>query len=165
MIPWIHRPAEEKALLNPSFCSALLWQAAIGYTTDAEASLPFDLAFLVLPVILHRETREALPKSTTTSLAVWLNENPLVRPRIADRAAKLVTFTKEALLFGGVHGLLDLTSGMVAANKDWKRKINAMQKESTDEVRTCAKRAEFVGRWFAKAGSPGTVMALIGVKP
>jgi hypothetical protein len=165
MMSWIHRPAEEKALLNPSFCSTLLWQAAIGYAADAGAPLPFDVTFLVLPIVLHRETREALPKAVTTSLAVWLNENSLVRPRIADRATKLVTFTKEALMFGGVHGLLDLTNGIVAANIDWKRKITAMLKGSTDEVRACAKRAEFVGRWFAKAGSPGTVMALVGVKP
>jgi len=164
-MPWVNRPAEERALLNPSFCSTLLWQAATGYSGASGSPLPFDVAFLVLPMVLHRETRDSLPKAVTTSLAVWLDENPLARSRIADRAATLVPFTKDALMFGGVHGLLDLTNGMVTAKVDWKKNIAAMLKGSTDEVRACAKRAEFVGKWFTKAGSPGTVMALMGVRP
>ena len=31
MSQWTSRPAEERALLNPSFCSCLLWQASVGY--------------------------------------------------------------------------------------------------------------------------------------
>lgn len=165
MTPWMNRPAEERALLNPGFCGCLLWQAAAGYSSAANSPLPFDVAFLVLPTVLHRETRELLPKAVTTSLAVWLQDNPLNRSRIADRARTLVPFTKDAMMFGGAHGLLDLKDGAVAANSDWKKIIAGELKDSSDEVRICAKRAEFVGKWFAKAGSPDTVMAILGVRP
>ena len=165
MIPWKTRPAEEKTLLSPSFCSVLLWQAAGGYSSIANTRLPFDLAFLVLPIVLHRNTRTSLPKAVTTSLAVWLDDNPLMRARIADRARTLVPFTKEALLFGGLHGLLDLANASVGEAPDWKKRIGAEIKASSDEVQECASRAYFLGRWLAKGGSPSTVMATLGVRP
>jgi hypothetical protein len=165
MMAWSSRPGEEKALLSPSFCSMLLWSAAGGYSSGAGGPLPLDVTFLVLPIVLHCETRELLPKAVTTSLAVWLAEHPLARSRIAERAARLVAFTKEALMFGGLHGLLDLAGGSVTANADWKSKVAGALRSPSDEVRACAKRADFVGKWFAKAGSPATVMALVGVKP
>jgi len=165
MIPWMSRPPEEKALLNPSFCSCLLWHAAAEYSITANAPLPFDIAFLVLPMVLHRQTRESLPKAVTTSLAVWLNDNPLSRSHVADRARTLVPFTKDAMMFGGVHGLFELKDGTVVVNSEWKKSIAASLKDSTDEVRICAKRAEFIGKWFAKTGSPSTIMAILGVRP
>jgi len=100
----------------------------------------------------------------TTSLAVWVVRNPLASSRIANRAQLLVPFTKEALTFGGIHGLLIISGNTVAPSLDWRRKVTATLKTSSEEVRTCAKRAEFLGRWFAKSGSPDTVMALIGVR-
>jgi hypothetical protein len=77
----------------------------------------------------------------------------------------LLTFTKEAMIFGGMHGLLDLSGVVVRANPHWKRRIAADLRTSTDEVRDCAKRAEFVGKWLAGSGSSGTVMAILGVRP
>ena len=165
MIPWSSRSAEERALLNPSFSSVLLWHAAIGHVAEGTGALPFGTAFLVLPLVLHRGTREALPKSVATSLPVWLEDYPLVRARMAERARLLVPYTKEALLFGGTRGLLSVSSDSVSAEPTWQRKINAEMQKSSDEVRACARKAGFMGRWFARAGSPATVMALLGVRP
>lgn len=165
MNPWVNRSTEERAILNPSFCSCLLWKAAAGYESSINVPLPFDIAFLVLPLVLHRRTRESLPNTVRTSLAIWLDENPLSRSRVADNARALVPFTKEAILFGGLYGLLDLDSCDIAANSNWKKIIAANLKESTVEVQNCAKRADFIGKWFAKSGSHNTIMAIFGVKP
>lgn len=165
MTPWTSRSPEERALLNPSFFSLLFWQAATGHMDEGGVGLPFGTAFLVLPIVLHRETREALPKTVTTSLPVWLDDNGLVRAQLAARARTLVPYTREALLFGGVRGFLAVSTATVSAEQGWKRKISSELKRSSDEVRSCAKRADFLGRWFARAGSPATVMALMGVRP
>lgn len=165
MSTWRERVPEERALLVPSFSALLLWQAAVGYEAEANIGLPFDAAFLVLPIVLHRDTRESLPKTVATSLAVWLDQYPLIRARTADRARVIVPFAKEAIMFGGIHGLLSVTADAVTANSDWKRKVSSGLKETSDEVRACAKRAEFVGKWFAKAGGGRTVMVLMGVRP
>lgn len=165
MTAWADRSHEERALLNPGFCANLLWQAASGYPSDGDGALSFEESFLVLPFVLHRETRETLPRSSRTSLAVWLDENPLARGRVASRARLLVPFTKEALTFGGVHGLIRLDGGRLRAEATWQRAVNRTLTESSDEVKGCAKRAAFIGKWFAQAGSAATVLALIGVRP
>jgi hypothetical protein len=162
---WTSRPSEERSLLNPSFCSCLLWQAAVGHKSISQDPLPFELSFLVLPIVLHRATRDALPAAVRTSLAVWINDNPLARSRVADRSRMLVKFTKEAMMFGGLHGLLQFQAGMITANPGWKKLIAADMKDSTDEVRSCMKRAEFVGKWLASSGSSSTAMAIFGVRP
>lgn len=165
MTAWSQRPTEERALLNPAFCGMLLWQASGGYATIANTGLAVEAAFLVLPLVLHRETREALPAAITTSLAVWLDQHPLIRARFPQRAQTLVPFSQEALLFGGLHGLLLFANGFVTPEAARRKVVNAVLKTGTDEVRACAKKAEFIGRWFAKAGTPATIMALMGVKP
>lgn len=165
MSRWSSRPSEERALLNPSFCSCVLWQAAVGHKSVSQVPLPFDLSFLVLPIVLHRVTRDALPTTTRTSLAVWIDDNPLVQSRVADRSCMLVQFTKEAMMFGGLRGVLEFQAGAISANPAWKKSIAADLKDSTDEVRGCMKRAEFVGKWLASSGSSSTVMAIFGVRP
>lgn len=165
MIPWPQRSPEERALLNPVFCANLLWHAALGYADVNAGGFSFEEAFLVLPFVLHRETREALPRDTRTSLAVWLENNPLARGRIATRAQLLVPFTKEGMLFGGAHGFIQIREGRVYANEAWKQAVNRSLRASSDEVRGCARRAEFLGKWFAQTGSAPTVLALMGVRP
>jgi len=165
MTAWADRSPEERALLNPSFCANLLWHAARGYSGESDDAMSFEEAFLVLPFVLHRETREKLPRSTRTSLAVWLDENPLARGMVAIRARALVPFTKEALVFAGIHGFIRIDRGGLHADDLWKRAVNRAVKESSEEVRICAKRADFIGNWFAKTGGGVTVLALMGVRP
>jgi len=165
MIPWLNRSPEERALLNPSFVSVLIWHAATGHMAGGAVGLPFGTAFLVAPLVLHRETREALPRMLKTSLPVWLADNQLVRARLAERARTLVPYTREALLFGGMRGFLKVSADVVSAEQGWKRRVSAELARSGDEVRSCAARANFLGKWFARAGSPATVMALLGVRP
>lgn len=167
MILWTERPGEEQRLLNPAFCSVLLWHAARGYEMESldHSAMPFEEAFLVMPAVLHRETRDSLPRNPLTSLAAWINTYPLSQATIADRGQLLVPYTKEALHFGGVHGLLRFLQGDVRGNPDWRGKVRRVLGDCSDEVRQCNKRAEFVGKWFARTGNPETVLAFLGVRP
>jgi hypothetical protein len=98
-------------------------------------------------------------------MPVWLGRNPLAPSTIADRARSLVPFTKEALRFGGAYGVLQFNQTIISANPDWKRRMATALEHTSDEARECAKRAEFVGRWFAKTGDAETVLSLLGVQP
>ena len=159
------RSHEERTLLNPGYCANLLWHATRAHASFDGTSLAFEETFLVLPLVLHRRTREALPRDTRTSLATWLEGDALSRGRIASRAQLLAEFTKEALLFGGVHGFLSISAGQVVGVDAWRKVVRKSLRGSSDEVRETANRAEFVGRWFAHAGPAATVLALIGVRP
>ena len=162
---WNQKSREERTLLNPGYCANLLWHATRGHASFDGSALAFEEAFLVLPLVLDRRTREALPRDTRTSLATWLEVDPLARGRITSRAQLLAKFTKEALLFGGVHRLLSLSQGQVIGSEDWRKVVRKSLRGASDEVRETAKKAEFVGKWFAHAGVAATVLALIGVRP
>lgn len=165
MIPWESRSVEERSLLNPCFCAMVIWHAAIAYRKETGRLMSFEESFLVLPIVLHHGTRHALPWSTRTSLAVWIQENPLARGRIGARSQVLVPYTKEALLFAGMRGLLRFRLGTIDPEADQQRLITRVLRDATDEVKHCAKRAAFVGRWFGQTGGPTTVLALLGVRP
>lgn len=162
---WNERSREERTLLNPGYCANLLWHATRGHASFNGSALAFEEAFLILPLVLDRRIREALPRHTQTSLATWLEIDPFARGRITSRAQLLAKFTKEALLFGGVYGLLSLSHGHVIGADEWRRVVRESLLRASDEVRETAKKAEFVGKWFAHAGAAATVLALIGVRP
>jgi hypothetical protein len=165
MMPWSERSPEEQALLNPAFCAVLLWHSAVGHASVAGTDLSFEEAFLVLPCVLHQDTRENLPRDTRTSIPVWLAENPLAQQGIARRARSLALYTRQAILFGGRHGLFHLVAGRLRADETSRAAVTRSLRTTSDEVRMCAKKAEFVGKWFAAAGNAQTVLAVMGVQP
>lgn len=165
MTTWTQRSHEERALLNPAFCATLLWHAAQGHVDKSQTGLSFEEAFLVLPIVLHRHTRQSLPRTTRTSLPVWLQENPLARSRIVTRAKLLMPFTKEAMIFGGANRFLQIVHGKLMSEGAYTSAIDTVLRTSSDEVRDCVKRAAFIGAWFARSGSPMAVLATIGVRP
>jgi hypothetical protein len=143
-----------------------VWCAARGHVSAGNTALSLEEAFLVLPMVLHGEIRQSLPRDTRTSLPVWLETEPLARRWIAAGARRLVPFTKEALLFGGVHGFIELAGPQVrAVEARWAKAEARFTNHASDEVRDCVKRAEFIGRWLAQTGSAPTVLALLGVRP
>ena len=163
--PWAERTSEEQRLLNPSFCSLLVWHCASGYLKAAQKPIRFELAFLLLPIVLHREVRDSLPPSVKTSIPVWINRNPSLVPKIADRARLLSSFTKEAVLFGGKHGLFAPSIATILPIESCAPKIKKIEKSLSEEVNLCLRRAEFVGKWYAKSGDVVTILALLGVRP
>jgi hypothetical protein len=165
MNSWQTLPAEERALLNPAFCSSLLWQAANGFLATTQSSLPFEIAFLVLPIALHQRTREALPRTSATSIPTWLHDNARLRPTIANRARLLNPFTKEAIIFGCTYSMLSMKRGGISAANAWKAKVVKLKGSDSEEVRDCVRLANFLGKWFGRAGSAPTIMSIFGVRP
>ena len=128
--------------------------------------MPFPLSFMVLPVVLHRTTREALPVSTRTSMPAWLQEHAEARVFFFERITSLRPHTREALHFGLHHGLLATGEGgsLRAANQH-QLGLTACCDKMTGELRECALKARLVGKWLASTGSPATAMALWGIRP
>jgi len=153
---WKDRSHEERHLLNPAFCSTILWHAGKGATNRAappRQALSFIEAFLVLPIVLHQKSRESLPIRINTSLPVWIQSQPLLIASLPERAKALVPYTKEAITFGCCSPLFYIDNNEISLRK------------SSGEVQECMKKAEFLGKWFAHTGSPETVFTLFGVRP
>ncbi|GFE84972.1 hypothetical protein GCM10011487_69720 [Steroidobacter agaridevorans] len=164
MTEWTNRPQEERALLNPAFCATLLWHAA-SVRKGASRPLAFEECFLVLPLVLPAMTRDALPATTATAMLNWLENNPVEQRRLVVRSRLMVPFTRTALLFGATRGFFRVTRETLEAEEKWGGKVKGFERGSSSEVRACVQKARFVSKWFLKAGSPSTVLAILGVRP
>lgn len=165
---WKDRSHEERHLLNPAFCSIILWHACKGAEDRAvppRQSLSFIEAFLVLPIVLHQKSRESLPTRINSSLPVWIKSQPLLIASLPARAKTLVPYTKEAIRFGGSSLLFHIDRNELSINSAFFRDFNRTLRDSSDEVRECMKKAEFLGKWFAYTGSSETIFTLFGVRP
>ena len=69
---WGQRPQDVANLLNPAFDGLLLYRAVAGYEQENEGGMPFELAFMVLPFVLHQPTRKRLPAIALAALQASL---------------------------------------------------------------------------------------------
>lgn len=162
---WGVRPREQANLFNPAFLALLIERSAKGHEERSGNGLPWPLVALALPVVLHKETREALPERVTSSMAAWTGANPLLVAPLIDRARSLGPLVRESLLFGLSHQLVILEGDRLRSGSLAKRKPNSPWREPTDDFRSCATAASFFGRWCAVSGLPATVFALWGARP
>jgi len=164
MRQWAYRSKEAANLFNPPFCCAALIATAVNYFKEIGQGIPFPLAYIALPVILHKQTRNTLPLNTRTSLAAWLEQNPIVKVQFYERAISIKPFVREAILFGIHNDLLYFQSGSLKSYLS-DNKVKSFLQNTEGEARECIMRARLLGKWFALAGSPETVMALWEVRP
>lgn len=168
MTLWHGRAREERNLLNPAFCSVLLWHAAKGATEAANSlrsSISFNESFLILPLVLHQNTRESIPSRISSSFPVWISTNPLIIASLPSRARSLVPYTKEAIAFGAGGGIFKIEGQEINIVPESASNVRATIRQSSNEVQQCMKNAQFLGKWFAHTGSPETIFTLLGVRP
>lgn len=166
MQAWPRRVVEEANLFNPAFGTVLIANAADEFAKKTHQPFPFALAFLVLPIVLHRGTRSALPGSTITALLPWIQGHNDQLVNFARRVQALKPITQEAILFGLQNETLALTdSGAIVVGAKRQTVTERRTGLFTAEARECADRAGFLGRWFAAAGSSATIYSAWGVAP
>jgi hypothetical protein len=166
LVEWEQRPQDVANLLNPAFDGFLLYHAIAGFQREAEDGMPFELAFLVLPLVLHEPTRSRLPSKVTTHLPTWLQDHRDVLLGLGDRIEDLVPYTQEAIRFLTAHELVTINeaSHCLTGPDSYKRGIGPYS-QSSDEIHQCIRAATSVGRWLALSGNTTTVFALLGIKP
>lgn len=163
MLHWEKRPIEVANLLNPAFCSILLRDSVETFQIENRQGMSYPLSFLILPLVLHKPTREALPRTTRTKLHTWLQEKPEVRIGFAERARQLVPYSKEAIIFG-------LQTGIIEVNENgdlipYSKRLKELSGGDEVEPSICRKKAQFLGRWLAKAGDLPTILIMWGICP
>lgn len=166
MRPWDERSTEEENLLNPAFLTVLSYQCIKGYNETTGKSAPYVLPFLVTSLILHKRTRESLPRGISTHFSTWITQIKGTQAKIGyvDRTRSIVPCVKEALAFGLANKLLTISNGSFGTGQTISIPSHPNNK-TTIEVVDCFKKAYFCGRWLARAGKIETVMALLGVRP
>ncbi len=162
MREWNQRPKEVKYLFNPAFCGRVLYAMVAEYQKNTSRALPFPLVYLILPLVLPKQTRERI--SSKTQLMNWVQANQALMYNYGKRANDLISITNEALELMLQTGVLRLTDmGEIERNPNMKSlsKIKFIDSEVSD----CLNKAEHVARWFASAGKVETIYFCLGVRP
>ena len=164
MTRWEERPVEVANLLNPAFCGLVIYVCAEAHESGAGKPIPYALAFLVLPLVLHSDTRSTM-KPNTRYFEVWLNLNPEIKVGLATRARSLVPFTREALGFLQRSGKLTIreTDAALVVTRALRRPRRRFA--LGEDTKACLAGARVLGKWFGRANSPATIYASLGLRP
>ena len=150
-------------MLNPALLAVLIGNAATQYHRHGGNPMPWPLSFVVAPFVLHRGTREALPRSLRTNLAAWIAEHPVEHAGFGRRAFSLKNPVQEGLRFGIRSGVLAVDDDGCLIGSLASGRGHTLAQGS--EVREIVSKAGFVGKWMTKVDQPATAFVLLGVAP
>jgi hypothetical protein len=117
LLPWNERSIITANLLNPAFCGEVIRHCVYAYnekrkTTEGKKAFPFYLLFLILPIVLHKKTRESLEKRK--DLYSWINDNPEIKLKIKENRENLLPYSKEAISFLLMYNAIEVNNESVS---------------------------------------------------
>ena len=159
---WDRRPIEIRNLFNPAFCGLVLFRALHGYEEEDARGMPFSLSLLVLPLCLHKDSREVIANSSRSYLLKTAEKNQQVMIGFADRVTQMLPYAFEGFGLLMERGCLIVAEdGRIQTVPDKVRKTI----KGTDETVSCQRAARIVGREFARIADRVTVYTTFGIRP
>ena len=162
MNSWNEHTHEVAYLLNPSFCGRMLYSTIRTYYTKTQQAFPFSLVYLVLPLVLHKETRESI--NSRKQLHLWVQQYPQLLIDFPQRATELIPITNEAIELLLQTEKLNLTPNAELEISSVSRSLSKT-KYVDSEIRECLLKCEHIAKWFAAAGKVENVYIELGVRP
>jgi hypothetical protein len=157
------RPSDpEQALFNDAYIAVLLGLAARNYSDRAGGRpMPWVLAFIVIPLVVHRSVRDRLPATTVARFSRWIASEPLLHADFPERAASLVPYVRRGLRYGLRSGAIEIVDeGLRSALSP--RRFTALGSADAQEA---GRQAAFLGRWFAVIDDLPAIFRQLGVTP
>lgn len=159
---WDERPIEIRNLFNPAFCGLILMRALCAYEEEDRRGMPFSLTLLVLPLCLHKPSRDILEKGKRSYLLKIVSSHPELLVGFVRRTTDVLPFAFEALGFLMQMGLFTLDGqGRLRTSPKGMRKTLT----GTAETVACQRVARFLGQEFARVGDRSTLYMTMGVRP
>ena len=159
---WDQRPFEIRSLFNPAFCGLILFRALHGYDEEDSHGMPFSLSLLVLPLCLHKDSREVIADNPRSHLLRTTEKNQQVIVGFPNRATQMLPYAFEGFGLMMERGCITITDdGRIQTVPKKVRK----SVEGTDETVACQKVARIVGREFARIADRVTIYTTFGIRP
>jgi hypothetical protein len=161
---WEERNIITANLLNPAFCGEVIRRTVASYNDNEEdAKFPFSLLFLILPIVLHKNTRENMPVRSSTYFHSWVEENEFLFIDFAERVRQLNPFTRESLMFLLKYNAANITNdGLIEINPYRKKTPKG---ENLGEVIEIYRKAELLGKWLRLTGNEQTIYMFLKIRP
>ncbi len=124
--------------------------------------MPFSLSLLVLPLCLHKDSREVIANSSRSYLLKIAEKNQQVMIGFADRVTQMLPYAFEGFGLLMERGCLTVAEdGRIQTVPDKVRKAI----KGTEETVSCQRAARIVGREFARIADRVTVYTTFGIRP
>jgi len=159
---WNQRPFEVRNLFNPAFCGLVLFRALHGYEEQDARGMSFSLSLLVLPLCLHKDSREVIDGSPRSYLLKTMEKNQQIMIGFADRVSQMLPYAFEGFGLLMERGCLVIADGGRIQTVPGKVRKTV---SGTAETISCQKVARIVGREFARIGDRATVYTTFGIRP
>jgi len=159
---WDQRPFEIRNLFNPAFCGLVLFRALHGYEEEDTRGMPFSLSLLVLPLCLHKDSREVIVSRPRSYLLKTAENNQQMLVGFAERVTQMLPYAFEGFGLLMERGCISVTdNGRIQTVPKKVRKTV----DGTVETVACQKVARVVGKEFARIADRATVYATFGIRP
>ncbi|RYY46939.1 MAG: hypothetical protein EOO06_13435 [Chitinophagaceae bacterium] len=160
---WANRNPIVANLFNPAFCGEVIRVAANGFTSQSNNDFPFAFSFLILPILLHKETRDSMPRTTRSYLFAWVEENDGLFYDFGKRTQGMVRFTREALSFSLMYRRIYITeNGCIKANAS---KMKLRGKDGYEEYDEILRKADMLGKWLGKTNDVKSIYSFFRITP
>lgn len=159
---WDLRPFEIRNLFNPAFCGLVLLRALHRYEEEVARGMPFSLSLLVLPLCLHKDSREVISNSPRSYLLKTMEKNQQVMVDFPNRVTQMLPYAFEGFGLLMERGCISITDDgrIQTVPKKIRKSI-----DGTDETVACQKVARILGREFARIADRVTVYTTFGIRP
>ena len=155
---------ETLRLLNPAFLATLIGHAASGYAEQGDQGLPFTLSFIVPPLVLHKDTRDVLPKIITSKLPDWAHKNSAVLAFLPNHARELQPAVQSAMLVGAHFDIIQFDdAARLRTSSQFNPKAAQNELKKSDEIGEIMQKSHFIGRWLSVSGNQPTVLSILGM--
>lgn len=162
LLPWADRSPVAAAMFNPAVVAVIIAAATNQYEDVTGDPMPWPLAYLVPPLVLHGPTRSALPRTSRTSLPNWVNKHPVLNAGFPARARHLAPTVREGLRFALRENALQLTADGESLTNT---KLKAVKKTAPGDLALVVLASGMLGRIFGRTRDPATIFATLRVRP
>ena len=143
---------------NPAIGAYLIWQFTLGYQTSGADSVPVPLAFLVLPMLLHRPTFDEIVSTRKASglplFAAKFDKEREILMGIHGRAMQLRPLTLQSIGVAGTSKLVRIDYEAAAIHGYPLDLLGVRKPTLPERLKGFASAADKIGHWFSNLGLP-----------
>tara|TARA_R110001583_G_scaffold170326_1_gene323742 strand:- start:102 stop:572 length:471 start_codon:yes stop_codon:yes gene_type:complete len=148
--------------VHPAFCALLYASLVDGYNSKCKVLIPIYLPYILVPILLHKESRRSLPKTSASKFHKWLQNEPHIVVGLDKRINSLEPYISRSSMFLNAQGLLAVDNEFrISISNRSKFKKMAKDAEYISEYIEAAKN---FGEICGKFNSESTMLTLLGVK-
>ncbi|APX06736.1 hypothetical protein BWP24_11375 [Vibrio campbellii] len=149
-------------LLNPAFCALIYASIVEGYNSKSKSKIPMYMPYVLMPIVLHKESRGVIPGSARSKFHIWLQSEPQLVVGLTDRINGVERYVSRCSMLLKANGFISFDDEF-RIRLEKPSKIRGIIKKS-DCVLEYTETAKRLGSICGSFNSDSTILALLGVK-